>query len=133
MSEPSFETIRPLLVSVDGTDPVRVALEHHTELFVAEQSLSSGHEDARACATARATTDALGQLTPEAVRFSLDWCALVKTGVHLPRLVVVMVAVDVAGAEMRYAGATVLGEDTGLAAAKAVLDAMNRRLGVTGL
>lgn len=133
MSIEPFETIRPLLVSVDGDDTVRVALEHGRELFVAEVAVGDGEDDGRGAAAGRATVDALGQLTPAAVSFSLDWCRVVATGDELPDLVTVLVGVDVAGAAMRYAGAVVVSGDVAEAAAKAVLDALNRRLGVTGL
>ncbi|QBI18288.1 hypothetical protein ER308_01005 [Egibacter rhizosphaerae] len=131
--------IRPLLVSVDGDDPVRVALEWERELYVGEApGPSSGdagdrrHE--RVVAAGGATLQALDQLTPSAVTFALEWAAVVHTAAELPDLVVAMPRVEVAGVPMRYAGAVVDdGDDPALLAARATLDALNRRLGVTGL
>lgn len=133
MSDAAFETMRPVLVSVDGDERVRVALEHRTELFVVEHAVDHEGSEARARASAEAATTALGQLTPSAVQFSLEWFAVLETSEGLPPVAVALVGVDVAGALMRYAGAAVLRGDPALAAAKAVLDALNRRLGVTGL
>lgn len=134
MQEPPFETIRPLLVSVDGDEVVRVALEHRTELFVADSRVADSGEEARAFAGAFAAASALGQFTPDAVALELQWCDLVETVPGLPRIAVAMIGVDVVGVSMRYAGAVVMGaDDPAEAGAKAVLAALNRRLGVTGL
>jgi hypothetical protein len=133
MSDMPFESIRPLLVSVDGAEVVRVALEYRSELFVGESPADEDGAAVRAAAAARATTSALGQLTPTAVTFAVEWSAVVATEPELPALAVVMVGVDVAGATMRYAGAVAVTDDAAAAAAKAVLDALNRRLGVAGL
>lgn len=134
MEQPPFETIRPLLVSVDGVDTVRVALEHRAELFVADCRVADGKEESRAAAGAAATAAALTQFTPDAVTLELQWCALVDTAPGLPRVVATMIGVDVVGVRMRYAGAAVMGAgDPAEVGAKAVLASLNRRLGVTGL
>ncbi|GEM_PF-6971693 len=140
MSEPleSFETIRPLLVEaaiVDGPQGqrARVALEYNTALYVGERVLSEGDEEP-ALAAAGATTAALDTFTPDAIRFTLEWCERLDPGQGLPEVVATMVGVDVAGTPMRYAGAAIVAQDgVAVAGAKATLAALNRRLGIAGL
>lgn len=133
-----FESLRPLIVSVEGADEVRVALEWEAELFVGQAAVAGDGAVDRDCARleagARATLAALGSLTPSAVVFSLEWAARVATGDALPAVVASMPRVEVAGVPMRYAGAVVDdGADPALLAARATMDALNRRLGVSGL
>lgn len=135
----SFDAIRPLIVSVDGDEEVRVALEWQSELYVGTAAVSAAESpahvtDARLVAGGRATLHALDQLTPNAVAFTLEWGARVVTAEGLPHVIVALPRVEVAGVPMRYAGAVIDdGSDAAQLAAKATLDALNRRLGVTGL
>ena len=135
-----FETIRPPLIEAvvveDGsTRLARVALEHDRELFVREAPIAQqgAARAPRVAAGAQATVAALNLLTPAAVRLALQWSGVVQTDDQLPLVAIAVVEVDVAGVPMRYAGAVVTEGDFVESGARAALDAVNRRLGVTGL
>lgn len=123
---PHEPTSRITLVDVVGRDPVMVTLERDDQRVVGEGAAGKGGE---AEAAARATLEAVDALTPPAVTFALDWCGVVESAPDLPPLLVVVVALDVTGVPMRYAGAVIIDADPlASAAAEAVLDALNRRL-----
>lgn len=142
MSDPRepFELIRPLIVEAttvwNAAPPcVRVALEHGGELYTGEAALERDGSMAapEIAAAGQATVAALDLLTPAAVEFALEWSAAVSTREGLPPVAATVVAVIVAGVPMRYAGAVLLDGDPATAGARSTLDALNRRLGVTGL
>lgn len=126
---PSEEPSRRIrLVDVVGRDPVMVTLARAERLVVGEGDARGGGE---AEAAARATLEALDALTPPSVSLALEWCGVVEPAAGLPSLVVAMVALDVVGVPMRYAGAVTVDRDPlATAAAQAVLHALNRRLDI---
>lgn len=129
-SHDAGEGHRPLLASVDGRDTVRVVLEHRGREHVGESTART--ESDLAAASARATLAALDSLTPAAVHFRLDWCGMVEPA-GLPRAVVVFATVSVAGVPMLQTGSALGRTDVQLAAVRATLDSMNRRLLVMGI
>ena len=142
MSDPRepFETIRPPLIEAvaveEGPPPrVRVALEHGNELFVRDAAVGQDPSIPApyVAAAAEATVAALNLLTPAAVHLTLQWSAVVPTGEGLPPVAMTVVGLEVAGVPLRYAGAVITDGDSVISGAKAALDAVNRRLGVTGL
>lgn len=142
MSDPRepFETIRPPLIEAvvveDGsTQRARVALEHDKELFVREAPVRVGGSVAApyVAAAAEATIAALNLITPSAVELTVRWSAVVPTDDEVPPMALTVIELNVAGVAMRYAGAVLTEGDDVMSGAKAALDAVNRRLGVTGL
>lgn len=129
---PSGTPARPVLAGVDGEEPVVVTLRSGGEVYEGEASPSQVG-GGTATAAAAATLAALAALTPSAVSFALDWVQIGESDEQgLPTVVTVLARAEVAGVTMRYAGAALSPEDVREAAAKAVLDAMNRRLQVMG-
>lgn len=123
--------LRPVIVSVDGRDPVRVELEHRGRRHVGQCATAPGRGPAEAAAIA--ALDALDRLTPSAAGFHLDWCGVVDPGGGVPAAILVFATVSVAGVPMQQTGSALLRDDVRMAAVRAALDAMNRRLQVLGL
>lgn len=123
--------LRPIIVSVDGRDPVRVELEHRGQCYVGQCATAPGRGMAEAAAMA--ALDALDRLTPSAAGFGLDWCGVVDPGRGVPAAVLVVATVSIAGVPMQQTGSALIRDDVGMAAVRAALDAMNRRLEILGL
>jgi hypothetical protein len=119
---------RPVLVAVSGRDIVRVTLEHRGRQYIGESRVTE--ERGRLAASAAATLQALEALTPRGVDFRLDWCGVVDPGGGVAAAVVVFATVTVAGVPMPQTGAAVIHQDVQVAAVRAALDAMNRRLDI---
>lgn len=117
---------RVQLLDVVGTDTVRVSLALGERRVVGEAAVSTGSSVPEAAA--KATLQALEELTPDAVQLDLHWCGVTTPAPGLPEIVTVLVGVDIAGVPMRYPGAVVVRDDVGWAAASSVLKALNRRL-----
>ncbi len=121
-----------MLAGVEGDEPIVVTLRSGGDVFEGEASPSQVG-GGTATAAAAATLAALAALTPSAVSFALDWVQVGESDdEELPAVVTVLARAEVAGVTMRYAGAALSPKDVRKAAAKAVLDAMNRRLQVMG-
>ena len=131
MSREERDTRRPVLMSVSGRDEVRVILEYRGREYV-------GECDARAAgglhaASATATLQALEELTPPDVRLGLDWCGVLEPGGGVGVAVVVFATLVAAGVRNAHAGVALVHQDVQVAAVRAALDAMNRRLEVMGV
>lgn len=84
-------------------------------------------------AGAEATLDALAQLTPSTVVFSLDDLRLLPGSADVPTQVVVVVSLDLDGTRLRHTGSAFLQDAPARAGAAAVLHALNRRLEILGI
>lgn len=116
---------RPILTSVSGHDTVRVVLEYGDRQGVGECDVTGGE---RQVAAATATLRALDALTPATVELQLGWCEVVEPGAGRPSAVVVQATVTVSGVPTQLAGAALVHHDAQVAAVRAALDALNRRL-----
>jgi hypothetical protein len=123
---------RPLLRQVSVDAAAEVVLEHAGRRVRGLADVANYAD--RPTSVAAACLDAVRALTPRAVDLRLEWCrSLSPADGSTPLVLVALVALDVAGVPLRYAGSAVVRDDLDLAAAKTVLDALNRRLGVLGL
>lgn len=127
MSEPAVNA-RVVLADVEIGGAVRVTLDVQGREYVGEVEVTDDGVEATA---ARATLAALDVLTPAAVSFELN-----RVHVSGPEgdlgvgLLEVVVTLTVAGAPMHYVGAALVRDDLPSTAARAVLHALNRRLGI---
>lgn len=119
---------RPILLGVRGTDRVQVTLEHRGRQYVGELAVTA--DRGLAATSAAAAIAALDRLTPEAVALRLDWCGVVDPGQVAAPAVLVFATATVAGVPLLQTGSALVRKDVQLAAVRAALDAMNRRLDV---
>lgn len=126
---------RPLLVEVVEHAPtVRITLEVGGQRFVGVDTVEPGGDDGSlAAGGARAALDALAQATPGAVDLRLDWCEIAVPGGRLPRLAVVLVTATIAGVPLQASGSVLVRDRPDWAGARAVLQALNRRLEIMSL
>lgn len=122
---------RPVLGSVSGEDIVEVRLEHGGRQVIGECAVTDTIDLGTASATA--TLRALDALTPEGVVFRLDWCGVVAPNDEVSPAVVVLASLILDGAPLPQAGAAIIHHDKQVAAVRAALDAMNRRLEMLGI
>jgi hypothetical protein len=113
------------LLGVDGPPQARVRLRRGDEDIAAAVALDGD----RLRSVAQATLDAVGQLLPAAMTFSLDEVHVIAGA---RGIVVVVVTIAVAGIALAHTGSALLGDDSDAATAKATLAATNRRLEVLG-
>lgn len=113
-----------ILTDVDVGSTARVTLDVRGREYVGEADIA---EDGAEAAVARATLRALDALTPTAVRFQMDWLHETEPD-DLGTVVEVVVTLNVAGASFSHVGAALVRGDLATTAARAVLDAVNRRL-----
>ena len=114
------------LLSARMTDDARVRLRLGTRVV-------EGHgpeDDSSLDAIAEATLEALAQLVPRAVRFRLKRLHLIDDDFPVA---VAVITFSVGGVANAHVGSALVDGDRGLAVAKAVLVALNRRLEVLGL
>lgn len=121
---------RPILTSVSGDDTVRVVLEHRGRHHVGEGTVTS--QRTLAAASADATLRALDALTSPDVELRLDWCGVLDREEGRSPAVVVYATAIVDGVAMEYAGAALVHHDLQVAAVRAALAALNRRLEILG-
>lgn len=121
---------RPVLVSITGDDTVRVTLEHRETHYVGESTRVGA--DSLALASANAALHALTHLTDPTVGIGLDWCGVIDPGGTVGSAVIVFATVTVAGVAMPQVGSALVHHDVQVAAVRAALDAVNRRLDVLG-
>jgi hypothetical protein len=125
MSEPR-NPVRPMLVEVSGQAVTRVVIRFGATTFVGEADVAEHAGPGPAAAAAAA--QALEAATPDTVTMSVPWSTVVETPADSPDLYVALVDVHVAGVRMQHAGAVPIKQHEAVAAARAVLDAVNRRL-----
>jgi hypothetical protein len=113
------------LVGVDGPPDARVRLRRGQA--VAAAAVADGED--RLAAVATATLEAVGELIPPVASLALDEIHLL---VGSRPIVVVAVTVGVAGVPLPHTGSALADEHAELAAARATLSAVNRRLEVLG-
>jgi hypothetical protein len=111
-------------------DRVRVTLQNNEERYEGTATLSVAPEEDEpvACAIANATLSALQQAVPPGVRLTVRNVMTVATGGQTIALVIILAYT--ARGEERLTGSCIVGSDICEAAAKATLDAVNRRLTV---
>ncbi|HVM15691.1 MAG TPA: hypothetical protein VM287_15350 [Egibacteraceae bacterium] len=130
MSQADPDRRRPILTSVSGDDTVRVVLEHRGRHYVGECDVTP--ECGLAAASASATLQALDALTLPDVELRLDWCGVLDPGTGMSPAVVVYATATVEGVASAQAGAALVHHDAQVAAVRAALDALNRRLEILG-
>jgi hypothetical protein len=125
---------RPALLAVDTREDlepprVSVVLRHRGQRVERLERLGAGPR-AEARAAARATVGALRDLLPPGVaEVHLDWVELLAPPTpNRPSVLHATVALRTAAGEELLAGSAVLRDEEAVCAARAVLDAVNRRL-----
>lgn len=130
MPSPDAGSGRPILTSVSGDDTVQVVLEHRGRHYVGECDVTT--ERALAAASACATLRALDALTSPDVELRLDWCGVLDPGAGMSPAVVVYATVILDDVATEQAGAALVHHDSQVAAVRAALAALNRRLEMLG-
>lgn len=131
MEQETELSARPRLAHVRRVDDtLQVTLVIRGEPYIGE--VPAGDDEVGAAAAA--TLVAMDLATPSTVSFELDAVQVVKRDVELAPAVLVSATITVAGVPMPQAGTAIVREgDPVLAAARATLAAMNRRLEILGL
>ena len=120
-SQPRIE-----LLSARTTDSASVRLRHGARVVEGHGPEGDGSLEALGAAA----LEALAQLVPRAVRFRLKRIHLIEDD---DPVAVAVIAFSVGGVANTHVGSAIVDGDRGLAVAKAVLVALNRRLEVLGL
>lgn len=120
---------RVILTDVEVGETVRITLDIRGREYVGQAEIT---DDGIEVAAARATLQALDALTPTAATFELNWLHETEPD-DLGTVLEVVVTLTVAGASIRHVGAALVRGDLPTTAARAVLDALNRRLEIMQL
>lgn len=109
------------LVAVEASPSPRVRLRRGDRESVADVYATADLLEG----IAEATLDALVDLLPPSISLSLEQLHLVASG---RPVIVVIVVVTISGVSLPHTGSALVGDEPEVAAAKAVLAAVNRRL-----
>jgi hypothetical protein len=124
--EESSTPVRPMLVEVGGNEVTRVVIRFGEGTFVGEADVARAGGPGPAAAVAAA--QAVESATPSTVTLTVPWSQVVDTPEGHPDVYLALVDVFVAGVRMQHTGAVQVKQHVAVAAARAVLDAVNRRL-----